>query len=138
MALVSKEEAQRSLGDLPLSEPPGDVDRGYFYLYCRQQGRWLIEVTGHDLREEPGWFDPYCPVRNIVENYPPTVLVHGHLDTDVPHEESKNLALRFKQLGVRHEFLSLEGVGHGFAGASAEKAESTELAVAAFLEANLL
>jgi len=137
MPLVSKEEAHRSVGNLPVSEPPGDVDRGYFYLYCRQQGRWLIEVTGHDLREEPGWFDPYCPIHNIVANYPPTVLVHGTLDTDVPHEESNNLALRFQQLGVKHEFLSLEGIGHGFSGASAEEAESTELAVAAFLEANL-
>ena len=135
--LVSKEQADRSVGVVALSEPPPDVDRAYFYLYCRQQGRWLIEVTGHDLPEDAGWFDPYCPIRNIAVDYPPTILVHGTLDTDVPHEESKNLARRFEELGTKHELLSLEGVGHGFAGAGPQEAQQIDVAVAAFLEANL-
>jgi dipeptidyl aminopeptidase/acylaminoacyl peptidase len=121
---------------VPLPEPPPDVDRGYFYLYCRQQGQWLPEVTGRDLREDPGWFDPWCPIRNITSSYPPTMLVHGTLDTDVPHEESRNLAARLGDAGVKHEFLSLEGVGHGFAGARPEDAEHAEVAAAAFLDTN--
>ena len=52
--LVSKEQAQSSVGVLPVSEPPDAPDRAYFYLYCRQQGRWLIEVTGHDPRDDAG------------------------------------------------------------------------------------
>lgn len=135
--LVTKEEADASVGVLPVSEPPADVDRGYFYVYCRQQGRWLIEVTGHDPRQDPGWFDPYCPIRNIAADYPPTILIHGTLDTDVPHEESKNLALRFDQLGVRHEFLSLKDIGHGFSGAQPEESEKVEVTAAEFLEANI-
>jgi hypothetical protein len=56
----------------------------------------------------------------------------------VPHQESKNLALRFQELGLKHEFLSLDGIGHGFAGASPGVAERIEADVARFLEANLL
>jgi len=135
--LVSREEAKRSVGTVQVCEPPANVDRAYFYLYCRQQGRWLIEVTGHDPREDAKWFDPYCPLHNVTANFPPTILIHGTLDTDVPYQESKNLAGRFIEVGVKHEFISLEGVGHGFAGAQPEEAERAEVAAAAFLEANL-
>jgi len=133
--LVTKDEADHSVGVVPVSEPSPEVDRGYFYVYCRQQGRWLMEVTGHDPGDDAAWFDPYCPIRNIAPGYPPTILLHGTADTDVPHQQSKDLALRFEQLGVPHEFLSLEGVGHGFAGARPEEVERAEAHVAAFLEA---
>jgi acetyl esterase/lipase len=135
--LVAKDEADRSVGVVPVSEPSPEIDRGYFYLYCRQQGRWLIEVTGHDPGADAPWFNPYCPIRNIAPGYPPTILVHGTMDTDVPHQESRNLALCFEQLGVPHEFLSLEGVGHGFTGARPEDVERVEATVAAFLEAGV-
>jgi acetyl esterase/lipase len=136
MQHVSREEADQHVGAAPVSEPPHE-DRDYFYLYCRQQGKWLAEVTGHDPREDDAWFDLWCPIRNITSNFPPTILVHGTLDTDVPHQESEKLAARFAEAGVKHEFLSLEGVGHGFAGAQPEDAERAEVAVATFLEANL-
>ena len=50
---------------------------------------------------------------------------------------AQKLASRFAQVGVKHEFLSLEGIGHGFAGAQPEEAEGVEVTAAAFLEANL-
>jgi acetyl esterase/lipase len=136
MQHVSREEAGQRVGTAAVSEPPHD-DRDYFYLYCRQQGQWLAEVTGHDPREDDAWFDPWCPIRNITPNFPPTILVHGTLDTDVPHQESEKLAARFAETGVKHDLLSLEGVGHGFAGAQPKDVERAEVAVAAFLEANL-
>jgi hypothetical protein len=40
-------------------------------------------------------------------------------------------------VGVRHRFISLAGVGHGFAGAQPEEAEAAEVAVAEFLRAQL-
>ena len=100
-----------------------------FHLYCRQQGLWLAEVPAHDPVEEPSWFDPHCPVRNITPTYPPTMLVHGTQDNDVPHDESAKLAAS----GVEHRFISLPGVGHGFAGARPEDVAEVEAAVAEFL-----
>ena len=57
--------------------------------------------------------------------------------TDVPATESDGLADRLRQNQVHHEFHSLPGVGHGFAGASSELVETTEHAVADFLHARL-
>lgn len=135
--LVSKEEAQQSVGKSAVSEPPENVDRGYFYLYCRQQGLWPVEVTGHDPHEEPEWFDGYCPIRNVTAAYPPTILLHGTADMDVPYEESKNMAARLAEVGIEHEFLTLEGAGHGLAGAKPGEAEKAEGRAAAFLHSHL-
>jgi dipeptidyl aminopeptidase/acylaminoacyl peptidase len=85
-------------------------------LYCRQQGIWPKEVTGHDPDAEPEWFDRYCPVRNVSANYPPTMLIHGTADTDVPYEESVKMAKKLSQFGVKHKFLRVPQGGHGLSG----------------------
>jgi acetyl esterase/lipase len=136
MDLVTREDADASLSAPPVQHPAG-VDRSCFYLYCRQQGKWLEEVTVHDPRENNAWFDRYCPIRNVVPEFPPTVLVHGEVDTDVPHMESARLAARLAEVGVKHRFISLPGVGHGFAGARPEEVVATETAVAEFLRTQL-
>lgn len=137
MEHVSRERALETVGTEAISEQPPGLDRSYFYLYCRQQGRWPIEVAGHDPRDEPRWFDAFCPIRNITADYPPTLLIHGTADTDVPCGESVNLAARLAQANVEHELVMLEGIGHGFAGATPEVAASTEARAADFLLAHL-
>ena len=137
MDLVTREDADTSLSAPPVQDPAVGVDRSCFYLYCRQQGKWLEEVTAHDPREDNAWFDRYCPIRNVAPEFPPTVLVHGEVDTDVPHAESARLAARFAEVGVNHRFISLAGVGHGFAGARPEDAETAEIVVAEFLRVQL-
>ena len=39
-------------------------------------------------RASPESLDPFCPIRHVTEKYPPTMLIHGTIDTDVPHEQS--------------------------------------------------
>ena len=92
----------------------GKNNRGLFYLYCRQHGLWPKEVTGHDPAKEPGYFTPFCPVRNVTKAYPPTILLHGDADTDVPYQESVAMAAALKRAGVEHEFITAKGGGHGF------------------------
>ncbi len=135
--LVTREEALASLDGPPVADPAGAVDRSCFYLYCRQQGKWLPEVTGHDPRVDDRWFDRYCPIRNVSAAFPPTILVHGTADNDVPHEESARLDASFAAHRVEHRFVSLDGVGHGFAGARPEDVEAAEAEVVAFLRAKL-
>lgn len=137
MDLVTLDEAQASLSGPPVQDPALGVDRSCFYLYCRQQGAWLAEVTARDPVADAAWFDRYCPIRQLGANFPPTVLVHGEVDNDVPHSESAKLAARLGELAVPHRFISLPGVGHGFAGAQVEDAVATEVAVAEFLCARL-
>ncbi len=97
-----------------VSEAEAHRDRGLFYLYCRQTGRWPIEVSGHDPDVEAEWFDPFCPAHNVTRDYPPTVLIHGVLDTDVPHAQSVQMAQEFAVHKVEHVFVSPPEMGHGF------------------------
>ena len=134
--LISRSDALASLPLTPIPTSSGE-DRSLFYLYCRQQGRWLHEVTGHSLPDDKEWLHQYCPLHHIDQDFPPTVLVHGLIDSDVPASESDGLAEAFRDKGVPHEYHSLPGVGHGFSGASVELVQSTEQAIAAFLQAHV-
>jgi acetyl esterase/lipase len=110
---VSEQEARAAVGDACITSPPEHNQRGRFYLYCRQNGLWPKEVSGHDPDAESSWFDAYCPVRNVSREYPPTFLVHGTADTDVPCEESKKMADRMAHAGVEHRLALVPGGGHG-------------------------
>jgi acetyl esterase/lipase len=113
--LVTRDDAVQSIGKHVVSEDSSG-DRERFYLYTRQQGIWPEEVVGHDPAQEPEAFDSFCPVRNLSKDYPPTLLLHGDQDTDVPHEQSLMMAEELEKSGVYHEMISLEGLGHGFDG----------------------
>ena len=113
--MVTKEDAFKAVGTQPISEGT-DKNRFTFYLYCRQNGLWPDQVSGFDPNREPRAFDRYCPIRNITKDYPPTLLLHGDLDTDVPHQQSVDMSVALAQAGVDHEFISVPGGGHGFDG----------------------
>jgi acetyl esterase/lipase len=112
---VPKNEAYQTVGGPVLSENP-NRNRSRFYLYCRQQGLWPQEVAGHDPDKEPKAFDPFCPARNVTKDYPPTLLLHGDKDTDVPYEQSVEMAKELERYQVRHEFITMTNRGHGFDG----------------------
>lgn len=137
MPLMTRERVLLTVGTQAVSEGTEGIDRSEFYLYCRQQGCWLAEVTKHDPATDPRWFDAYCPLRNLAPGFPPTLLVHGTADTDVPCSESEALAARMAGLGIAHEFMRLEGLGHGLAGATPQQVARIEGHAAAFLMARL-
>jgi len=115
---VSKEEAYQRVGSTIITGTPfaGSLceERYRFYVYCRQQGLWPKEVSGHDPSAEPKWFDPFCPLRNVTENYPPTLLIHGDQDTDVPFQQSVLMAEELEHRGVEHTLITLSNRGHVF------------------------
>jgi acetyl esterase/lipase len=119
--LVSKEDAYAAVGSTPVSDPPQGNHRERFYLYCRQNGLWPKEVAGHDPHTDRQWFDRYCPVRNVTAKYSPTMLIHGTNDTDVPYSLSQDMDAKLSQAGVEHEFITVQGAGHGLAGAKPEE-----------------
>jgi acetyl esterase/lipase len=53
----------------------------------------------------------------------PTLCVHGTEDKYVAHEQAVWIVDKLKASAVEAELLTLEGAGHGFKGADAEKAE---------------
>jgi dipeptidyl aminopeptidase/acylaminoacyl peptidase len=57
------------------------------------------------------------PLANVTASYPPTLLIHGELDTDVPHEQSVLMASALADQHVEHRLISVAGAEHGLADA---------------------
>jgi acetyl esterase/lipase len=131
--IMPRQKAYRAVGKEVISGTPDPHNRGDFYLYLRQQGLWPLEVSGHDPETEPGFFHLYCPVRSVNREYPPTLLLHGEKDTDVPYEQSAMMAAALAKAQVEHELVTISGGDHGFDAERNEVSERAMYKVLAFL-----
>jgi acetyl esterase/lipase len=68
------------------------------------------------------------PLNWVTPAAAPTLILHGTEDKYVAYEQGVWMRDRLKESGVRVEMLTLEGAGHGFKGADAEKAEAAMFA----------
>ena len=64
------------------------------------------------------------PLYWVTPDSAPTLCIHGTEDKYVAHEQAVWLVDKLKAATVEAELLTLEGAGHGFKGADAEKAEA--------------
>jgi acetyl esterase/lipase len=118
---ISAEDAARHSSGKPVADArERQGDGAAIYIHGRQTGSWARDVTGLDPRGEPEKFTPLLPVKNVSAKYPPTVLVHGTADTDVPFEQSQIMVREFEKHGVRYEFLPVQGGEHGLGGGKPE------------------
>ncbi len=53
------------------------------------------------------------PIFYVTRNSPPTFIAHGNADTTVPYQQSVDLHKKFLEVGVKTEFMTVEGGGHG-------------------------
>lgn len=74
------------------------------------------------------------PLNWVSPNSAPTLLLHGTEDKYVAYEQAIWMRDRLQSCGVEVELLTLQGAGHGFKGADAEKAEQ---ALFAFFDKHL-
>ena len=115
--------------------------RMYLTRLYYQLGEWLDYYTGdHTLSarlrqlrssisgtEPPLALDPIkareligekdiglFPQFGVARDWPPTLIVHGSEDSQVPLFESKHLTERLKAVGVESELIVVEGQGHTF------------------------
>jgi acetyl esterase/lipase len=110
---IAKVDAYKTVGTQELSESPATA-RGAFYTYCRQNGLWPREVVGLDPDTDAERLAAYSPERLATPAYPPTLLLHGDRDVDVPFEMSERMADALKRQGVAHSLYRLEGLNHAF------------------------
>jgi acetyl esterase/lipase len=113
---VTLEASEWHKGGPETSELYEGRGKGGLYLYCRQNGLWPLAVGGVDPAKDSAFFTPYCPAQNVTPDYPPTLLLHGDQDTDVPHQQSVQMAQVLSRHGVKHELITIKGGGHGFDG----------------------
>ena len=112
-------------------------DGGIFYNYCRQTGQWPKAVSGWDPRSESEKFHPFMPVKNVTPAYPPTVLIHGTADTDVPFEQSQLMANEFLKRGIAFQFYKIPNAEHGLAGGNREEIEEAQRKAFEFVKLHL-
>ena len=116
MPAVSEEESGVFVHGPMISEPYEGRGKERFYLYCRQHGLWPQQVSGHDPAAEPSLFQSYCPVQNLSTGYPPTLLLHGDKDTDVPYPQSVMMAKELTRVGIENRLVTIADAPHGFDG----------------------
>lgn len=64
------------------------------------------------------------PLSWVTPDAAPTLCIHGTEDAYVAHEQAVWLVDKLKAATVEAELLTLEGAGHGFKGADAERADA--------------
>ena len=74
---------------------------------------WPKEVTGHDPSCPSKAYDPVCPARHVTKQYPPTFLMHGEKDEDVPHEQSILMKEVLDHHRVPSQLVIIPGANHG-------------------------
>ena len=118
---ITKEEAYQQVSGPPISDSRHRKGNGsHFYQYCRQNGHWPKAVSGWDPHEEAQKFFPFMPIHNVTESYPPTMLIHGTEDTDVPYEQSLMMAKLLEKYGIYHQLVTIPGGEHGLKGGDPE------------------
>jgi dipeptidyl aminopeptidase/acylaminoacyl peptidase len=56
------------------------------------------------------------PITHVSGSSSPMLLIHGLADTEIPADQSRDMAARMKQAGVPIETLFIPDVGHGLIG----------------------
>ncbi len=67
------------------------------------------------------------PLYWVTPDAAPTLCIHGTEDKYVAHEQAVWIVDKMKAAGVEAELLTMEGAGHGFKGADAEKSDKAML-----------
>lgn len=122
---LSEAQARAQVSGPPLANSRDrDGNGGAFYQFCRQQGIWPQEVSGWDPHTQADKYGPYMPVKNVTRAYPPTLLIHGTEDTDVPYEQSVMMGAEFEKHGVDYEFITITNGEHGLGGGDPQRIDA--------------
>lgn len=113
------------------------LDAAAYYQFVRRTGGWAAAVSGWNPQRDAKKFVPYMPEKNVTSDYPPTFMIHGDADTDVPFASSEQMAEQLKKQKVEHRLIRFEGAEHGLPGVDAKKLSEAYEAAAAFVVKHL-
>lgn len=84
-------------------------DWGYGKVITSKSAKqWLGDKAGDE-----SFAKSVSPINYVNKNSPPTFIVHGDADPTVPYQQSVDLHKKYKQAGVKVEFITVEGGLHG-------------------------
>ena len=111
--VISRELAFKLVSDEVLTEGPVG-ERYLIYLYARQQGVWVEEITGINPFSNKEKLMGLCPLHQVTNEYPPTLFLHGTMDTDVPYEQSVFMRAALVKQGVFTRLITIPNGEHVF------------------------
>jgi acetyl esterase/lipase len=138
---VSKQDALRIFQSMEVVTSPSREQaqlRSAFYRYTRQHGIWALSVTGFDPEKDQDRLDKFRPLSLITKEFPPTLMIHGTVDTDVPYACSQRMAEALQRHGVPHELITVENAGHGLSGGDKSLIKAAQDRARAFIRAHLI
>ena len=135
--LRDPEEIRERMGSTVLPHTTGDTvrPRWNYYVHLRQAGRWAQEVAKVATAED---LERYSPALQARRDFPPTLLVHGTDDQDVPFEQAQNMATTLSGLGVQNRLIAVPGAGHGLDEGDEKDVERARFAAREFIRKHLL
>ncbi len=111
--LIPRELALKLLSNEIISEGPIET-RYLYYLYARQHGVWVQEITGLDPASKQAELLQLCPIHQVNPDYPPTLFLHGTMDTDVPYEQSVFMRAALLKKDVSARLITIPDGEHVF------------------------
>jgi acetyl esterase/lipase len=66
-----------------------------------------------DKAKDEAFAKTVSPMTYVTKNSPPTFIVHGDADPTVPYQQSVALYKKFQDMGVKSQFMTVEGGLHG-------------------------
>ena len=83
-------------------------DWSYGKLKSKSALQWLgTKATDNDFIKS------VSPISYITKNSPPVFIVHGDADPTVPYQQSVDLYKKLQEVGVKSQFITVEGGVHG-------------------------
>jgi acetyl esterase/lipase len=82
-------------------------DWGNGVIKSKSVANWLGTNNNADFAKT------VSPMTYVNKNSPPTFVAHGNADIVVPYQQSVDLHKKLVEIGVKTEFITIEGGGHG-------------------------
>lgn len=112
--LTEAEAWQQVSGPPVASSKDRKGDGGEFNDFVRRTAQWPKAISGWDPKTQADRYLPYLPLRNVTKDFPPTILVHSHDDTDVPRQQPEAMAAAFEKNHVAHKLILIPNSEHGY------------------------
>ncbi|MGE8206640.1 alpha/beta hydrolase [Heyndrickxia sp. NPDC080065] len=113
MTAVPKELAKMLVSNNIISEGP--IEKRYaIYMYARQQASWIEDISGLNARTSKEELTQFCPLYYQNNDFPPTLLLHGTNDEDVPYEQSVLMSEKINESGGSCKLITIQNGKHVF------------------------
>jgi dipeptidyl aminopeptidase/acylaminoacyl peptidase len=73
----------------------------------------LLQIGWGDKAKDDAFIKAVSPISYVTKNSPPIFIVHGNADPTVSYQQSVSLHKKLLELGVKTEFITIEGGVHG-------------------------